>query len=277
MSAPNYGVALINFTVGSATIICNSFFILFYFYEKKVQKPSFLKRCVLHLLIFNSLRELMGIIDAGVTWNTPISDNYCYITNFLNAIFRMGELFTATILSIELLYLFNEKLNKFKFLEEKHTIEISWVASVIIAILCATIKGNVYYASGSCSTIVYVIISQVLFWIATLIHTTIFCYIIIYAKYKKYDKDISILFYLLVFISFGYLRAFYFIYELLILINGNSNLQFRLASVFFSAVYGGITSVLFSYNLGYFKIICCNNNKPAKQDKNNLDSAPQQI
>jgi len=136
-----------------------------------------------------------------------------------------------------------------------------WIFALILSIL-TTIFQTEYLQSlpykSICSSIIIETTIFVLFWITLFINTSTLCYMVyLNIKYSKGDSQISLKFYFTVFISFGYFRVIYYVIIILQLYDNESfysgyKLAISCLGTFFSTISGGVISVLFSYNKGFY-------------------------
>jgi len=182
----------------------------------------------------------------------------CIPIYLFNYTFWTAEYYFATVLSLILYY--NIKFlnpSKPQIPGEKYILVVGWIFSLIIGLISVSTQ----ISNKSCDPTLARIITEFLFWITTLIHTTIFIFIIYTLKSRKeLSGQFSFGFYVLVFISFGYLRAPYFTQEAITLVNGTNFMSGNLKTAYIlflilANINGAIISISFSYNLGYYRLV----------------------
>jgi len=255
---------IFNYVALSFTVICDSFFIAFYFLTRnKNEKPNFMQRCFVNLVIANLFRDILNIVQMAVTPSYYLT---CMAIDVIFGIFRVCESFLAAVLGYALLY----QVVKIKTVQsntpcEKLITYIAYSISILINICWAAIENR-----NSCNTTLYTIFVNTPFLLTLLFNTCVFLYLVHYIRtHATYKSDsFSLLFYAIIFAAFGYLRFPFIVCSFYKLSTNSVCGSQAISSIcsFLSQMSGGIISIILSYNLGYCGQVVDKIKKPCKKE-----------
>jgi len=248
----------INIAASAICVLADGFFISMHLIEKRKEKKSdnFILRNVLNLTWANFLRAVFLIIMAPIP-NTPV---YCHVISIPFNTFRLGECFFSSVLAYSLMYrLRDTNINSKHTAGETFIQYLSWILSILLALIGSVVpyEGNAPAAKALCVFDLQGVLLQIFYWTSFAFNSIVLLYFIYYAyRYGKIADGISYGFYFAIFFSFEFLRMPFFIFDLITIVTGNRNFINNNINLFFifgfiSLACGAVTSILFSYNLGY--------------------------
>jgi len=253
-------IIIVTFASSSVTILFDSFFIILYYYHviKLKVVTNFLLKSVVNLIWANLLRV---IFLSTVFVFGPIADYtdlFCNFATFPLELFKIAQYFWTFNLAYTLLYkVVAPQINSTHVPGEKFLFLFAWGSSFIIAVLVIIFDTSDYGAFG-CPSKTENLSADIVVGIALFFNTIILILLIFYIKcYRKQDSSLSKSFYLVVVITFDYLKIPIFV---ITVYSGYDNISVDsrnifiayIISLFIDTISGTFISCLFSYNLNYF-------------------------
>jgi len=251
---------------GSFTLLCDFIFLFIYHYKriKLKTKTNFMLKSIVQAVWANFLRVLTNfIIYLGELDTNNISHTFCDTLSFFLTIFRLAEHLLLPILAYAVLYKIITSTIAISYTPgEKYLFIIVWSSAVLVSIF--NVSFDPPGANYGCSSKIFDTISQIVFLVVLLVDTIIFSLIVYNIKAHKANTvgggKVSIMFYILLFVSFDYLRLPYYIcyfLQLMLIVNFKSGVALVIWGivVFINYFTGAVICTLFSYNLGNFGFI----------------------
>jgi len=234
---------------------CDIFFLGMFFYKLLSVynvKPQFIQICVVNLISANFIREICALTLSLAGASFPLST--CIVVTFISNISRVAEYLWGTVIGYSLFYKVSYPLLQ-NIPGEKYLRYLIWCITILLCIITSTISS--FYPNDlieRCNLLAILAIIDVLFWLTILFNTIIFIYLV-YLTHLIKVKEISLTFYILAFVAFGYLRVPYFIKDAISLTQNGAKVEYNFdtTSSFFGNISGAVFSLLFSYNLGYLR------------------------
>jgi len=250
-----------NFIGGTFAIIFDIFFLISFQQNKKRRKPDYILICLATLTLINLSRVILYFCIYALGSLANYSESYCIIMVFLYTVFRLTQHLYCAVLAYALCYkITTKKLGSENTPGEKYIFYVVIGVTIALAISISIYNRINNLSSGfGCSSLIFDQITMVVFANVILFDTTVLGIIMYSVKIlKRAENVISLPFYFCLFISFDYIRLPYFICTLMaevtsISFHSGANLVGWGIVSFLNMAAGGVTSMIFSYNLGYFK------------------------
>jgi len=222
---------ILDYFFSTLCILVDGYFLFMLYTDKikKNEKKNFILTSTLHLIWCNILRSLFFVI---VRFSTDVSYHIFYLCSVLSApygTFRIGEHIWSTALAYALLYKLKSNKVDYKIPGEGFLIYLIWIVSATLSIIASSVGTNLKILPAPsyslCSFTLHSIFVQATFWTSCFINTIILILIVYYAQ-KKGGKSIPFTFYLIVFLTFEYLRLPYYAYQLQAIVTNDTKLSY---------------------------------------------------
>jgi len=262
---PPFNITLdtLNYLFSSLCIIVDAVFLCMLYTDKskKNEKKNFILTSIIHLILCNLLRSIFFVIVHASTYLSYHVFYLCSVLSVPYQTFRIGEHFWSTALAYALFYKLKSKTVDSGTPGDKYLPYLIWIISVTLSIIGSAVGTNisihaVYPSYSLCSFSLHVLFVQISYWTTCFINSIILIVIVYYAR-NITGRSIPYTFYLIMFLSFEFLRLPYFSYQLNGIVTNDVKASYALRPdfQFFLCIFlstGAFTSALFSYNFGYF-------------------------